>query len=76
MLRNEELYPEPDRFRPERYFELADEATIKRRDPRNHIFGFGRRYVISSAIPSTLCLVLSGLLDDAQGCIFLRRHYG
>ena len=43
-MRNEELYPEPDRLLPERYLEPADEITVKRRDPRHHVFGFGRRY--------------------------------
>lgn len=28
---------------PERYLEPADEETEKRRDPKNYVFGFGRR---------------------------------
>ena len=44
MLRDETVYPRPDEFVPERYLErAADEATAKRRDPRNYVFGFGRR---------------------------------
>ena len=43
MLRDEELYPNADAFRPERFLAAADPATEKRRDPRNYVFGFGRR---------------------------------
>lgn len=43
MLRDETVYPKPDEFIPERYMVEADEATVKRRDPRHYVFGFGRR---------------------------------
>ncbi|GBE84279.1 Multifunctional cytochrome P450 monooxygenase af510 [Sparassis crispa] len=43
MMRNEELYPDAQAFKPERFMEEADEQTAKRRDPRNFVFGFGRR---------------------------------
>jgi len=42
MTRNPELYPEPEEFRPER-FEKMTMDTMDLRDPRNLIFGFGRR---------------------------------
>ncbi|EPS99953.1 hypothetical protein FOMPIDRAFT_1123536 [Fomitopsis schrenkii] len=42
MMRDPDLYPDPDIFRPERYYGLpSDEA--KRLDPRNIVFGYGRR---------------------------------
>ncbi|THG97275.1 hypothetical protein EW026_g4689 [Hermanssonia centrifuga] len=43
MLRNDELYPNPDAFIPERYEAETDDATKKRKDPRQYVFGFGRR---------------------------------
>ncbi|KAJ3477354.1 hypothetical protein NLI96_g10518 [Meripilus lineatus] len=43
MLRNEEVYPDAHEFKPERFLVEVDEATAKRRDPRNFVFGFGRR---------------------------------
>ncbi|KAH9950732.1 cytochrome P450 [Amylocystis lapponica] len=43
MLKDEELFPNADKFIPERFMEEVDEATAKRRDPRNYAFGFGRR---------------------------------
>lgn len=45
MCRNEELFPNADAFYPERYLEQVDELTAKKRDPRNYVFGFGRRSV-------------------------------
>ncbi|TFK50520.1 cytochrome P450 [Heliocybe sulcata] len=43
MLRDEKLYPNPDAFYPERFLEKVDEVTERKRDPRNYVFGFGRR---------------------------------
>lgn len=43
MLRNEEVYPDAHKFKPERFLVEVDEVTAKRRDPRNFVFGFGRR---------------------------------
>ncbi|OCH88151.1 cytochrome P450 [Obba rivulosa] len=43
MVRDETLFPDPEAFIPERYDPTVDEATRKARDPRQWIFGFGRR---------------------------------
>ncbi|KIM86577.1 hypothetical protein PILCRDRAFT_308713 [Piloderma croceum F 1598] len=45
ILRNEALYPNPDVFYPDRFMEKVDQQTERRRDPRNYVFGFGRRYI-------------------------------
>ncbi|KAI8970552.1 cytochrome P450 [Trametes punicea] len=44
MTRDPEVFSNPEDFVPERYLEKsADAATARRRDPRNYVFGFGRR---------------------------------
>ncbi|EMD32748.1 hypothetical protein CERSUDRAFT_143292, partial [Gelatoporia subvermispora B] len=43
MVRDETLFPDPEAFIPERYDHTVDEATRKARNPRQWIFGFGRR---------------------------------
>ncbi|CCL99951.1 uncharacterized protein FIBRA_01976 [Fibroporia radiculosa] len=42
MTRREDIYPDPERFFPER-FESMDDETFELYDPRKLIFGFGRR---------------------------------
>ena len=42
MLRDESIYPDASTFKPERFME-ADPEMKKLMDPRNYIFGFGRR---------------------------------
>jgi len=42
MLRDESLYPDASAFKPERFME-ADPDKRRMMDPRNYIFGFGRR---------------------------------
>jgi cytochrome P450 len=41
--RDSTKYPNPDTFSPERF--LASEGNVKQADPRDYLFGFGRRYV-------------------------------
>ena len=43
MMRDEEIYPDPDSFRPERFFN--DDGTLNN-DTAQYVFGFGRRYVV------------------------------
>ena len=42
MLRDESIYPDASTFKPERFME-ADPEKKKLMDPRNYVFGFGRR---------------------------------
>jgi cytochrome P450 len=39
ICRDPEMFPEPEEFKPERYWNCTD----RRMDPRNYVFGFGRR---------------------------------
>ena len=44
MNNDDDIYSTPDTFRPERFMEM-DPQTLASRDPRNVVFGFGRRCV-------------------------------
>ena len=48
LSRNPERYKNPNTFSPERF--LASEGGIKEPDPREYIFGFGRRCVSPLAV--------------------------
>lgn len=45
MTHDEEVYPDPLTFNPERYLGL-DEEEARKLDPRNIVFGFGRRVCV------------------------------
>ena len=43
ILRNPEVYPQPDDFMPERFLDPAGNLDVRGRDPADVMFGFGRR---------------------------------
>ncbi|KAK2462811.1 hypothetical protein APHAL10511_005202 [Amanita phalloides] len=43
ITRNDELYPDPHTFKPERFIGSVEEVLQRRRNVRNNVFGFGRR---------------------------------
>jgi cytochrome P450 len=45
MTRDEEVYPDPESFVPERFMKNGD-LNKAIRDPRDIVFSFGRRYVL------------------------------
>ncbi|PIL25357.1 cytochrome P450 [Ganoderma sinense ZZ0214-1] len=44
MLRDPELYPQPEEFIPERFLDSAGNVDVCGRDPADVAFGFGRRF--------------------------------
>lgn len=43
MSQDEQFYPDPEAFRPERFLVASGQAEAM--DPKIFVFGFGRRYV-------------------------------
>ena len=41
MMRDEEIYPDPDKYNPERFMQAPQNEDWC--DPRHVVFGFGRR---------------------------------
>lgn len=63
MLRDPEVFPDPERFDPGRYLEKVDEETARRRDPRMFVFGFGRRRCPGAhLVESSVWLMLAAML--------------
>jgi cytochrome P450 len=63
MLRDPDVFPDPERFNPDRYLEKFDEETARRRDPRVFVFGFGRRRCPGAhLVESSVWLMLATML--------------
>lgn len=62
IAHNTARYPDPDEFYPER-FENLDKETSDRLDPRNYVFGFGRRLCPAKAFAdANVFLVLAHIV--------------
>ena len=46
MTQNPEVYSKPENFDPDRYLRMSTDES-ERMDPRNIVFGFGRRCAAS-----------------------------
>ncbi|OCH88130.1 cytochrome P450 [Obba rivulosa] len=75
MVRDERLFPDPEAFIPERYDTSVDEATRKARDPRQWIFGFGRRRCPGlHLVEASLWLALVSILGNLEVTKALDAH--
>ena len=43
ILRDPEVYPQPEEFIPERFLDSTGNLDVRGRDPAHVVFGFGRR---------------------------------
>ncbi|KAK0229754.1 cytochrome P450 [Armillaria nabsnona] len=60
ILRDEKLYPRPDVFDPERFMGEGQDPV---KDPRNYIFGFGRRRCPGAdLVESSIWLLLASMI--------------
>jgi cytochrome P450 len=55
MTRDEEVYPDSESFKPERFLKNGNINKVTR-DPHDIVFGFGRRYVLLSFTVSSFKL--------------------
>lgn len=63
ILRDERMYPNPSVFYPERFLEEVDAELQHRRDPRNYVFGFGRRICPGrNLVESSVWLLLASMI--------------
>ena len=54
IMHDEEIYPDSYTFNPDRFLTKVDADTERKRNPRNYVFGFGRRFVLSSSLDQSL----------------------
>jgi cytochrome P450 len=57
MCRDEEMYPKPDEFRPERFLEPNKSGQLPL-DPEKYIFGFGRRVCVGSHYADAVLFIM------------------
>ncbi|KAH8100146.1 CyP450 monooxygenase [Cristinia sonorae] len=63
ILHNEEDYPDPDEFKPERFLDEQGNIDPKVRDPATIIFGFGRRVCLGRYFSNnTLSILIASIL--------------
>ncbi|KAI0028045.1 cytochrome P450 [Vararia minispora EC-137] len=63
MLHDPTVYHSPHDFNPDRFLDKSDESLLRRRDPRNVVFGFGRRRCPGNhLVESSIWLLLTTML--------------
>ncbi|KAG6831353.1 hypothetical protein H0H87_005498 [Tephrocybe sp. NHM501043] len=63
ITRDERIYKNASDFIPERFLDKVDPATERRRDPRNYVFGFGRRQCPGqNLVESSIWLLMASMI--------------
>jgi len=63
ITQDEEFYPEPTKFEPERHLPVGEDKVSQQPDPREYVFGFGRRICPGMYFAETsLFLNMAGVL--------------
>lgn len=57
FYRDEKLYPNPHEFSPDRFLEVDADGRRKQKDPRDILFGYGRRLDFTFRIVRRLFLM-------------------
>jgi len=75
MSRDESRYPEPEKFKPERFLTVDGKFNLDPNDPCGFVFGFGRRssYFQSFSISNSTYQIL---LEDVLVSISQCQQYG
>nr|VWO96656.1 N/A [Ganoderma boninense] len=67
ILRDPELYPQPDEFIPERFLDPTGNVDVRGRDPADVAFGFGRRFCPGRHFAdSTLFILCASVLSAVE----------
>ena len=75
MARDESVYPESEKFYPERFLK-SGKLNPNVRDPMSFMLGFGRRYVLSRFSPrATRIAHTRAPSGNALGCTSPRRRF-
>lgn len=61
------MFTDADKFNPDRYSEVVDKETAKRRDPKNYVFGFGRRICPGKAlVHSSIWVLIASIIATSN----------
>ncbi|KAI0632668.1 cytochrome P450 [Trametes polyzona] len=75
MTQDPDVYPEPERFYPERYLNMSPEE-LERTDPRDVVFGFGRRVCPGQAFAEVGVWLAAANIIAAMDLTFAKDAYG